>query len=298
MVISKIPRRRGNSIRHFARLPAAENLTITPVALDTTDRRARVVVLAGPPGSGKTTLLCCLYACYFKGQFAGVRFAGSRSLRALEEISHENRAESGLEVPTTLHTTLSQTGFISLRLQPATADASTIEFLFSDLSGETYRETMHRPGHVATMTALQRADSIVIAVDGDALVGEERHQAAHEANILTRAIVEHSSPRNDADIDIVLTKWDAMAKAAPVARAYAQGRLDELNGFVRRTHSSELLFTCGRSLKDPTMSTGAGLDQLVARWCRKRKPYTPIKRQVERSDANAPASPVAAEVAP
>lgn len=66
--------------------------------------RTQLVVLAGAEGSGKTTVLASIYERLNRGPFAGVQFAGSRSLLGFEEICHLNRLASGGAQPDTQRT--------------------------------------------------------------------------------------------------------------------------------------------------------------------------------------------------
>ncbi len=236
-------------------------------------RKTRVIVLAGPVASGKTTLLCCLYQLYQEGPFSDTTFAGSRSLRAFEEVAHESRATSGLEVPTTRRTSRSQTGFLHLRLKPDGSEA--LDVMFSDLSGEPYLEVINRPSQAASLPAIHRADSVVIVVDGSALVDPRlRHTSAFRTQVLLRALLEHGGIRADADVDIVLTKWDRVKAAGEESVAFAAKFLQELAEGAATNYDTASFVTCGQSLADPSVPTGSGLDSLVKRWSRRKRPPT------------------------
>jgi hypothetical protein len=272
--------------RRSVRLPPGGYLATDDSAL-AVERKARVVVLAGFQGSGKTTLLCCLYGRYQQGPFAGTSFAGSRSLRAFEQIAHEDRPQSGREVPTTQRTSRSQTGFLHLRMMPDNAESS-IDVLFSDLSGEPYAEIVDRPSLASTLPALQRGDSIGIVVDGSLLVGpEERHVSAYRTQLLQRAILDYGGSRADADLDIILTKWDVLQAAGHQATEYALALVRELADAASESHDAASFVTCGRSLADKKVTTGSGLDALVKRWSRPKKPpiFGPVQEAEKALDA-------------
>jgi hypothetical protein len=237
----------------------------------TTEQKARVVVLAGFVASGKTTLLCCLYQQYQTGAFAGTLFAGSRCLRAFEELSHENRAGSGREVPETARTPRGQTGYLNLRLR---SDASEyVEVLFSDLSGEPYGDVISTPTNAGVLPGIGRADTVALIVDGSTLIAPgERDIAAYRVRILLRALLEHGGLRSDADVDVVLTKWDLVAKAGDEAAQEARRTIAELAEMASRQHDSASFVTCGRSLADARVETGSGIDLLIRRWCRHKSP--------------------------
>jgi hypothetical protein len=147
-----------------------------------------------------------------------------------------------------------------------------MDLLFSDLSGEPYSEIIDRPSQAAYLPALQRADSIGITVDGSLLAAlEERHSAAYRARILQRALLEHGGLRPDADVDIILTKWDVVNAAGTDSTGYARALVQELADNASETHDVASFVTCGRSLADGTVATGSGLDSLVNRWCRQKK---------------------------
>src|SRR4051794_8869948 len=66
----------------WVELPSGEALSEQEAEETMKVSPTKVVLVAGENDAGKTSLLCGVYEQYLKGDFAGYRFAGSRTLRA------------------------------------------------------------------------------------------------------------------------------------------------------------------------------------------------------------------------
>jgi hypothetical protein len=101
--------------------------------------------------------------------------------------------------------------------------------------------------------------------------------------MLQRAILDHASIRPEADVDIILTKWDLVQAAGRESEKHALALVKELAAAVAHNHDAASFITCGRSLANPNVATGAGLDFLVKRWTRQKHPpvFGPVEVQSE-----------------
>lgn len=247
-------------------LPTGGRLSMEGAGRITAEQRARVVVLAGPQRSGKTTLLAEIYSQYQHGPFAGYAFAGSASLMAFEQCCHESRAQSGLELPTTTRTSRAETGMLHLALLPD-AGGGIVQILLSDVSGEFYEAVLNLPQQAAAIPALSRADAVSLVIDGEGLAElRERNKVKYDVELLLDALLEHGNLRPDTTIDPVIAKWDCVAAAGQDAVKFAKSLAQDVVARVSTSRPSSSVLTCARSLRDASVKSGYGLDDLLHRW--------------------------------
>lgn len=250
-------------------LPSGLALTPDDVEAFARWREPTFVAIVGDSFSGKTTLVCALYDRFLRAPFAGLSFAGSRTLMALEERSHYSRVESGLTLPDTVRTSIAD-GLRYFHLS-VTASPSTkpIEFLLSDRAGELYQQARANSDRVKDLTEIARAHRVVILIDGGRLANpEERASALQGARQMLRALVDNDALDARSNIQIVTTKWD-LVEASVERDAIGAA----LTAFQTRLSAD----FCGRvamltywniASRDPTthMTPAYGLDALLADW--------------------------------
>lgn len=188
--------------------------------------RTQLVVFAGAEGSGKTTVLAAIYERLNQGPFAGLKFAGSRSLLGFEEVCHLNRLASGAKQPDTQRTRLTEdTKYYHIALRRD--DLSTVrrDILLSAMSGELFRMAKDSQEEAARLTFLRRADTIVVLVDGERLANPaQRTGAQADASDILESLLEANLVSSDCRVEVVFSKFDRI-------RASGQGSLD----FLART---------------------------------------------------------------
>lgn len=149
----------------------------------------RVIVLAGEVECGKTTILTSLYESFRTGPVAAYRFAGSVTLPAFEKRCHFARMESRRTIPTTDRTRQVETRLLHLRVRPA-GDSSPYHILFTDVSGEVFRQARDYEKEITKLSVLKRADHLAILVDGAKVLDIRTRDAAvaNARSFLKRAI--------------------------------------------------------------------------------------------------------------
>jgi len=203
-------------------------------AVDTEDITLRwptqLIVFAGAEGSGKTTMLASLYEHLGRGSFAGFDFAGSRSLLGFEKICHGNRVISAGARPTTERTIPSdEEAYYHLALRETAGERRRRQILLSALSGERYRWARNSREECEKLTFLNRANAIVVLVDGEKLASVEQRVNAHAgaAGILD-AFLDANMVPSGCHVEFVFSKLDRIRAAGNSALAFLSQTQDKL----------------------------------------------------------------------
>jgi hypothetical protein len=181
----------------------------------------RTVVWAGERGSGKTTLTAELYERHRRGK-AATKFAGSRTLLALEERMHPARAASERVQPHTPRTESDPEGREFLHLA---VSGPTMHLVFADLPGELFRQFRDNEISPADFPLLARADKLAVLVDGQLIADPARRAAAYTfAGQLVDRLVATDLPDSRTQVALVLTKQDLLEEAGQAALEYWESR--------------------------------------------------------------------------
>ena len=132
-------------------------------------RYCRVIGILGAPNSGKTASLASLFLLLGREKLSGFRFADSRTIMALNEISQGARRWNKGAPPEqmTSHTELAEdrpAGFLHLRLHRL-HDGAAYDFLLPDLPGE-WSDSFIDKNRSDRLDFLRSADVFWIMVDG------------------------------------------------------------------------------------------------------------------------------------
>jgi hypothetical protein len=231
-----------------------------------------LIVVGGVVGSGKTTLITGLYELLRRGPFAGLAFAGSKSLLGFEQRCHLGRASSGLIVPDTERTKVeAEDVLLHLRLRQTQQDSIVRDILIADLSGETFRAIRQSSSEAASNPLLDRMDRFVLTIDGAALADPAKRQyAANDATALLRSLTEAGKLNSHTCLDIVVTRIDLVPKGEGM-QAFNSFR-DSLIEKIRQRHAGGVNeFTAAEVAvrpEGPPLKFGHGLDNVVSRWVR------------------------------
>ena len=158
---------------------SGRTLKVDEVNRISTKRRTKLVILAGMPNAGKTTLLLSLMHLFAtKSDFQGYIFSGSETLYDFEEKSHPSKIDSDNSNPDTDRTTHGPPTF--LHLQVAERDALGIkqDFLFTDISGESFRILKDSTDESKKFYLGKRADHFALFFDSDMLSSMDKRAAA------------------------------------------------------------------------------------------------------------------------
>lgn len=257
-------------------LPAGDALTPDDIDQFLRWRDGTFVCIVGDSHSGKTTLISALYDRFLRGDFAGLGFAGSRSLVALERRSHHARVDSGRLSPETAHTSL-QDGLRYFHFAVVTSGdpGKRTDLLLSDRSGETYRKARDNAAEVKNLPEIAQANRVVLLLDGGRIADPvERHGALHSVRQTLRVFLDNGAIDNTSIVQIVTTKVDLIS-----ASGEAQACGDSISAFSQRltadfgTRLHSLSFH-DIAARDPTgeLAPAHGLEALLQDWT------TPLSR--------------------
>jgi hypothetical protein len=193
-------------------------------------RPTQLIVLAGAEGSGKTTMLTSLYEHFGRGSFAGFDFAGSRSLLGFEKICHANRVISGGTRPTTVRTIpLDEAAYYHLALRETAGERRRQHVLLSAISGELYRWARNSREECEKLTFLNRANSIVVLVDGEKLASLVHRVNAHaDAAGILDAFLDANMVPSGCNVEFVFSKLDRVRTAGDSALTFLKQTREKL----------------------------------------------------------------------
>lgn len=246
----------------------------------------RVILLAGEPDSGKTTLLASLNDAFQKGPFAGYAFASSLTLPGLERICHKARIQSGRTHPETERTKPTEdVRFLHLGVRDRENQCPTRHLLLADISGERLELVKNSTDEAAQLDIVQRADHIVLLMDGEKLSDpSRRHQAKSGALLLLRSWLDAGMLGTQSFVDVVFSKWDIVEEhsgAEQIKTFVARIRNEIEDRFGAKLARLRFFEIAARPEPRSALQPGHGMHELFASWVedspllRSGRDYTP-----------------------
>jgi hypothetical protein len=259
-------------------LPSGDALTSEEVNQFLRWRAAAFVTIIGDRDSGNTTLISALYDRFLRGPFAGLTFASSRTLLALERRSHHARVDSGRVAPETIRTSrLEGLRYFHFAVAPDGHPERRADLLLSDRSGEVYREARDNSGLVSTLQEIPQAQRLVLLLDGGRVASPfERNGALQAVRQTARALLDNHALGAKSVVQVVTTKIDLIVgneEQAEIETALGAFRDRLARDFASRLGSLTFHDIAAR---DPSrrFEPAHGLDQLIADWA---APAPPLK---------------------
>lgn len=187
-----------------------------------------LAVVAGPD-AGKTTLASALYDLLRRGLLDGFGFAGSETIKGLEERCFDSRVASGQDKASTLRTPRAAP-LIFIHLRIAVPNGRLLDVLLSDRSGEHFDQALNTPGQFAHFHEIGRADAILLLVDGEKLAtGHQAEIARMRKLVLALAQAGFLSGKT---VHLVVTKADLLK--GEIQRTLVEQRASVIAEEVRR----------------------------------------------------------------
>lgn len=250
-------------------VPIPRGAKLSGVALSsvTAARPCKIVVVGGEPGAGKTTLLTSIYEQFRRGPFAGLTFAGSRTLPAFEQLCHPGRVASGRSEADTDRTAISdQPEFLHLSLR-AGASRRT-DLLLADISGEDFIAARDSQDDARRLDVITGAAHFSLLIDGEAL-GEPRtrHSVAANSKQLLRSLVEAGVLHSRSRCDVLITKIDTI-NTNQTATRYADRLITDIREQFEPSFAELTSFKV--AARPENGGAAVNLDAVLQRWCEHR----------------------------
>jgi hypothetical protein len=186
-------------------------------------RYGTLIAVLGQYDVGKTCFLSSLYlltSCRAIG--SDLEFAGSLTLNGFEARARRIREWRNGALPKQLadHTVLSDertAAVMHLALRETRDDKRRFDLLITDLPGEWSTDLVKDASTAPRFRFLDRADGIVITLDGPMLKGTERHSAAHNAKFLLTRLSDTLNVNRSIPLVLMVTKCDELEMKVPAA---------------------------------------------------------------------------------
>jgi hypothetical protein len=256
-------------------LPSGEALSPDEVVRFLLSRDAFFVAMVGDSFSGKTTFVSALYDKFLKGPYAGLHFAGSQTLVALDRSAHYSRADSGRLVPDTPRTSTSEgLRYFHFAIAPSASPSQRTDIMLSDRAGEIYQRARDKTEVVSTLDEVQGADRIVLLLDGGKVaIPTERAGAIQSVRQTLRVFIDNEALGTDAVVQVVVTKQDLIAaseESEAIAAALTQFKDRLTADFSARVGALTFWEIAARDPRGE-FAPAHGIDKLISDWQNSRK---------------------------
>ncbi len=231
-------------------------------------RPVRLVVIAGPVGCGKTTLLTSLYELFQWGPVSGYSFAGSSTLPAFERRCYFSRTASERTEPDTERTPFGEVRYLHLRVCPEDLSRE-IDFLFTDVSGETFERARDSTVECQQLTFLRQTDHFLLLMDSEKLtVKQRRWEVAHDSTTLLRSCLDSGMLAANCLVNVLWTKFDYFERASAVEHARFLTHVEEevRTEFGSRVGRLSFSRIAARPTQVDNLQFGYGLPELLSYW--------------------------------
>jgi hypothetical protein len=249
-------------------IAAADVMHLEDVSALARQRQIRTVALVGEHKAGKTTLLASIYEMYCKGPFAGMTFAGSRTLVGFAKRHHLALLNSQRTSPTVPRTSRNDPpAFFHLALARRPGDI--VDLVMSDRSGEAYSFARTATNLIANLAELALAERICFILDGARIASiEQRASYTRKFKQMMHALNDNGALERAPAVEVLSTKFD-ITKTREDAEDQLRYLTDYEHQIVEEFARNKLAVGCFRVCalprRDHTVGF-VGLDDAVRRW--------------------------------
>ena len=270
----------------LVRLYTGRPLEISEARLLTQHRRARVVTLVGPKESGKTSLLARLLQLFQLGPVGAHNFAGSRTLPMFEELNWLATIESGVATPTMGRSNRQHdNSLLHIKVRDGRGERPPIDVLLNDVAGETFPEAIASEGTCRSLGCLQRADHLIVLVDGGALAGASlRQDSMSKARTFVDRALQAQLIDSRTILHLVISKLDLLSDPGNSDSA-TEGQIiaSELEATFLRLFQHQVAgvrsWRVAARPMNGSMPTSGTITDLFSSWVEDSHRYSPIPRE-------------------
>jgi hypothetical protein len=252
-------------------LYSGDKLTVEEATQILQSTAAQVVVLGGMVESGKTTLIARIFEMFQAGFIADFGYTHSRTLVTFDQLSWHATMECEGATPTTEHTYRAENNlFIHLCIRRKNHLEPPVELLISDIPGEIFPEAVADEVECRNLSALARADHLVLFLDcGILRDAAERHDHCGKVSGFVSRALQTGQIGRHTIIHLVVSKCDLLPNdEASEAARFVANFIDRFQA----THSSQ----CGgihpwrlaARPEHPSMPTLSEIERLFGMWLR------------------------------
>ena len=224
--------------------------------------RARYSYLVGILGSWDAGKTCFLLSLYLMASRAGLPpsylFAGSQTLQGFEARARRLREWSGGPLPEQLadHTSLAdprQPAFLHVALRETSGMKRLLDVVLTDLPGEWSKNLVDRAATADRFMFLQRADGLIVVVDGPRLDSAAQHPELQRSRHLLERLVQAVGVDAKVPLVLLVSKSDRLKMKRPAA-------VDDLAHHAETLGFRPEVVLCAAFSEDPaTIPNGLGV---------------------------------------
>jgi double-GTPase-like protein len=238
------------------------------VAVFARQRPIRTVALVGEHKAGKTTLLASIYEMYCKGPFAGMNFAGSRTLVGFAKRHHLALLNSQRTSPTVPRTSRNDPpAFFHMAL--AAKPGVNVDLVISDRSGEAYSFARTATKLIPSLSELALAERICFILDGARITSiEQRTSYTRKFKQMIHALNDNNAMAHRPAVEVLSTKFDitkTQTDAEDQLKYLTDYEQQIVEEFAHGDLEVECFRVCALPKRDHTVGI-IGLDETVRRW--------------------------------
>jgi hypothetical protein len=252
--------------KHLINLFTGKEMSFSETSIITNSKDCKLIVVVGESKSGKTTLLAEYFINFQKGPFCNYLFSGSLTQIGFEERCYKAAVESGNENSDTVHTRSMEFSFLHLSLKPEDEISKpSHHFLFSDISGERFRDAKMSTILMRELTIMKAADFVLFLIDGEKIANlNTRSLAIEEAKTFIQKALDEQIFDLNTNLKIALSKWDFLSEDTSFS---FENRIKKpfRDRFSTRLKILDFTEIAARP-KDNKIPAGMGLCKLLAEW--------------------------------
>jgi hypothetical protein len=236
-----------------------------------------LVGIIGNHDCGKTTLLATIYDMLQEAPIENTFcFTGSYTQIGFEKRSHLSRFESGLNDPTTEHTTNPQITLLHLALKRLTELAEPAKhILLTDVKGERFEAARKSKSAMAELDLISRCSYILVILDGKKLADPtEKHATIEQMKWFLKMAIEEKIITSENAVKIVISKWDLIENSTTfdfkveIEESFTKAFGQTLSGLSFAKIASRPM-----DAESPIVS-GYGIFSLIEEWMAPQKNHT------------------------
>jgi hypothetical protein len=253
-------------------LPTGQELNDLGLNALSLSRFGRLIVTAGPVGCGKTTLLTSLYEKFQEAPVSDYYFSGSETLAAFEKRCFFSRTASGRDTAETDRTPFGDPRYLHLRVSKKALPKTSIDLLFTDISGEAYERARDSKSDCQRLDFLKRADHVVFVTDCEKLVQlTKRNGIVHDTMMLLRSCLDARMLGKESFVTVLWARFDFITRESDKTTHYSfleSAKREFESEFAVRLGKLSFAEAAARpKFAKANLDFGHGLPNLLKEWC-------------------------------